>query len=64
MIKDKLGTDVMSEKELKQFVKNMEKYVEEKKKTMTKEEARESLIRTGVLSKDGKTLSRHQRIEV
>lgn len=63
MFKDKLGTDVMSEKELKQFVKNMEKYVEEKKKTITKEEARESLIRTGVLSKDGKTLSKHQRIE-
>ena len=63
MFKDKLGTDVMSEKELKQFVKNMEKYIEEKKKTITKEEAKKSLIRTGVLSKDGKTLSKHQRIE-
>lgn len=63
MFKNKLGTDVMSERELKQFIKNMEKYVAEKKNTITKEEARESLIRTGVLSKDGKTLSKHQRIE-
>ena len=63
MFKNKLGTDVMSERELKQFIKNMEKYVAEKKNTITKEEARESLIRTGVLSKDGKTLSKHQRFE-
>ena len=64
MFKDKLGTDVMSERELKQFIKNMEKYVANQKKTITKEEARASLIRTGVLSKDGKGFSEHQRIKV
>ena len=63
MFKDKLGTDVMSERELKQFIKNMEKYVEEQKKTITPEEAKKALIRTGVLSRDGKKLSKHQRIE-
>ena len=62
MFKDKLGTDVMSEKELKQFVKNMEAYVVAQKGAITKKAARESLILTGVLSKDGKTISKHQRI--
>ena len=59
----KLGTDVMSEKELKKFISNMEKYVEEQRKIITPEEARDALIRTGVLSQDGKGLSEHQRIE-
>lgn len=63
MFRDKLGDEVMSERELKQFIKNMKKYVETQRKTMTKEEARASLIRTGVLSKDGKTISKYQRIE-
>lgn len=63
MVKDKLGTDVMNERELRRFIKNMEIYVATQKKNITKEDARASLIRTGVLSKDGKTISKHQRIK-
>lgn len=64
MLKDKLGDETMSEKELKQFVKQMKAYVATQKETITKEEARASLIRTGVLSKDGKNISEYQRVKV
>lgn len=64
MNKDKLGDEIMSEKELKLFVKNMKNYVATQKNTMTKDEARASLIRTDVLSKDGKTISEYQRVKV
>lgn len=43
----------MGELALKNYIKDFNKYVAEAKKTETKEESREALIRTGVLDKKG-----------
>jgi len=54
----------MSESELKRYIERIEKIVEEESKTMTKEKAREALIRTGILDEQGNVTERYRRIFV
>ena len=53
----------MGEIELKKYLKGMECHIEKIREEGTKEEAIQALIRTGVLKKDGKTITDHQRID-
>jgi len=50
----------MTEKEIKDFLDEMKEY-QAKIKSMSEDEAVESLIRIGILNSDGKTLTEHQK---
>lgn len=56
------GVD-MSELTINQCVNDMQIYIAQLRKEVTKKKAVDNLIKIGVLEEDGKTITEHQRIE-
>jgi hypothetical protein len=52
----------MSDLELKRYIEGMKEFVDEKMKTITKEESRAALIRTGILDEQGNVTERYRKI--